>query len=82
MLPKHTRGVALPAERDALAAKSDKFLSEFVGFRESAHLWCLLHPGGYAGATVAVPGWARGMLRRTSRTSSAMLTMSSKPMNA
>ena len=49
--------------RDALAAKSDKFLSEFVGFRESAHLWCLLHPGGYAVATVAVPAWARGMLR-------------------
>lgn len=50
--------------RDALAAKADKYLSEFVGFRESAHLWCLLHPGGYANANVAVPVWARGQLRR------------------
>jgi hypothetical protein len=25
--------------RDALAAGAHKFLSEFVGFRESAHLW-------------------------------------------
>ena len=32
--------------RDASAAKADKYLAEFVGFRESAHLWCLLHPGG------------------------------------
>ena len=49
--------------RDAKAAGADKFLSEFVGFRESAHLWCLLHPGGYADALTAVPTWARGQLR-------------------
>ena len=34
--------------RDASAAKADKYLAEFVGFRESAYLWCLLHPGGDA----------------------------------
>ena len=51
--------------RDALAARSDKFLSEFLGFRESAHLWCLLNPRGYAIASIAVPAWARGMLRHT-----------------
>jgi hypothetical protein len=49
--------------RDALNARSDKFLSEFVGFRESAHLWCFLHPGKYADATVAVPAWAQGQMR-------------------
>ena len=49
--------------RDALNARADKFLSEFVGFRESAHLWCLLHPGKYADASVAVPAWAQGQMR-------------------
>jgi deoxyribodipyrimidine photolyase len=49
--------------RDAQREKSDKFLSEFVGFRESAHLWCMLHPGGYANASTAVPAWAQGQLR-------------------
>ena len=50
--------------RDATAAKADKYLSEFAGFRESAHLWCMLHPGGYKDATVAVPTWARGQMRK------------------
>ena len=50
--------------RDATHAGADKYLSEFCGFREAAYLWCLLHPGGYADAAVAVPAWARGQLRR------------------
>lgn len=49
--------------RDAHAAGADKYLSEFAGFRESAHLWCLSFPGGYAHAHIAVPAWARGQLR-------------------
>ena len=49
--------------RDAAAARAEKFLDEFVGFRESAHLWCLLPPGGYQDAAVAVPAWAREQLR-------------------
>ena len=49
--------------REALAARADKFLSEFVGFREAPYLWCLRHPGGYSDASVAVPVWARGQLR-------------------
>ena len=57
--------------RDAAAAGADKFLSEFVGFRESAHLWCLLHPGGYSLAAVAVPAWARGQLSGDARGSAA-----------
>ena len=57
--------------RDAKAAGADKFLSEFVGFREVAHLWCLLHPGGYADASVAVPAWARGQLRAAASRASA-----------
>ena len=48
--------------RDAQAAGAVKFLSEFLGFRESSHLWCLLHPGGYADASVAVPAWAKAQL--------------------
>jgi deoxyribodipyrimidine photolyase len=52
--------------RDAQAAGAVKFLSEFVGFRESAHLWCLHHPGGYADASVAVTKWAREQLRESS----------------
>ena len=52
--------------RDAQAAGAVKFLSEFLGFRESAHLWCLHHPGGYADARVAVPLWAREQLRASS----------------
>ena len=52
--------------RDAQAAGAVKFLSEFLGFRESAHLWCLHHPGGYADASVAVPSWAREQLRASS----------------
>ena len=54
--------------RDAVAAGADKFISEFVGFRESAHLWCLLHPGGYMDASVAVPGWARNQLAHVAAT--------------
>ena len=50
--------------RDARAAGSDKFVDEFCGFRESAHLWCLLHPAGYADAKIAVPAWARQQLAR------------------
>jgi hypothetical protein len=49
--------------RDAKAAGSDKFFDEFCGFRESSYLWCLLHPGEYANAAVAVPSWARGQLK-------------------
>ena len=49
--------------RDASTARADKYLSEFVGFRESACLWCLLHPGGYADAAVAVPPWAQQQMR-------------------
>lgn len=52
--------------RDAAAARCEKYLSEFVGFRESSHLWCLLHPGEYAVASAAVPGWAREQMRRHS----------------
>lgn len=48
--------------RDAVAAKADKYLSEFVGFRESAYLWCLRHPSGYMDAAVAVPAWAKRQL--------------------
>uniref|UniRef100_A0A7S0LBM9 Uncharacterized protein n=1 Tax=Coccolithus braarudii TaxID=221442 RepID=A0A7S0LBM9_9EUKA len=48
--------------RDAVAAGAHKYLSEFVGFREASYLWCLLHPGDYANAAVAVPAWARGQL--------------------
>lgn len=48
--------------RDATAAKADKFLAEFVGFRESPYLWCLLHPRGYCDAALAVPAWARSQL--------------------
>ena len=51
--------------RDAAAAGADKFLCEFVGFRESPYLWCLLHPRGYADAAVAVPAWGREQLRDT-----------------
>ena len=48
--------------RDAAAA-SDKYFSEFVGFRETAHLWCFAHPGGHEVAAAAVPDWTRGQLR-------------------
>jgi len=51
--------------RDAQAVGAVKYLSEFLGFRESSHLWCLLHPGGYADANVAVPDWAKAQLRAT-----------------
>ena len=47
--------------RDARGCR--KYLEELVGFRSSAHLWCLLHPGGYADARVAVPAWAQEQLR-------------------
>ena len=57
--------------RDAQAAGAVKFLSEFLGFRESSHLWCLLHPGGYAVASVAVPAWARAQLRASSTATDA-----------
>lgn len=56
-------GMISPYRMARDAASTDKFLSEFVGFRESAYLWCLLHPGGYADVNVAVPAWARGQLR-------------------
>ena len=51
--------------RDAQAVGAVKYLSEFLGFRESSHLWCLLHPGRYADANVAVPAWAKAQLRAT-----------------
>ena len=51
--------------RDAAAAKADKFLSEFCGFRESSYLWCLLNPGAYLVAAQAVPAWGRGQLAAT-----------------
>ena len=44
---------------------SEKFVSEFCGFRESAHLWCLRNPGAYLDASRAVPAWARNQLRAT-----------------
>ena len=50
--------------RDA-ARVSEKFVSEFCGFRESAHLWCLRNPGAYLDASRAVPAWARNQLRAT-----------------
>jgi len=48
---------------DAQVAGAEKFLAEFAGFRESAYLWCLAHPGAYAVAAAAVPEWARNQLR-------------------
>ena len=50
--------------RDATRV-SEKFVSEFCGFRESAHLWCLRNPGAYLDASRAVPAWARNQLRAT-----------------
>ncbi|CAH0370169.1 unnamed protein product [Pelagomonas calceolata] len=47
------------------ARVSEKFVSEFCGFRESAHLWCLRNPGAYLDASRAVPAWARNQLRAT-----------------
>ena len=44
---------------------SEKFVSEFCGFRESAHLWCLRNPGAYLDASRGVPAWARNQLRAT-----------------
>jgi hypothetical protein len=44
------------------AAGSQKFLDEFLGFRESSYVWCALHPGDYALAARAVPEWARAQL--------------------
>lgn len=48
--------------RDAASARADKFLDEFVGWREAPYVWCLRHPGGYARAAVAVPAWGRNQL--------------------
>ena len=56
-------GMVDPTKMARDAAGCPKFLEELVGFRSSAHLWCLLHPGGYADARVAVPAWAQGQLR-------------------
>jgi hypothetical protein len=44
------------------AAGSQKFLDEFLGFREAPYVWCALHPGDYARAARAVPGWAHAQL--------------------
>lgn len=44
------------------AAGSQKFLDEFLGFREAPYVWCALHPGDYARAARAVPEWARAQL--------------------
>lgn len=63
--------------RDAQAAGATKFLAEFVGFRESAHLWCLRHPRGYSDASVAVPAWGQSQLRSTKLPAPALAALES-----
>ena len=48
-----------------ISARHFSSVSEFCGFRESAHLWCLRNPGAYLDASRAVPAWARNQLRAT-----------------